>query len=72
EEKLYVTLTDRDGLTLYKGIFSEKNLAKTFKIPTEVGSLSLVVTNPKDKSFERYEISNEKRVIDKLVIASVR
>ena len=71
-DKLYITLSDKDGLTLYKGIFSDKNLTKTFKVPAEVGSLNLVVTNLTDKSVERYEIANEKKFVEELVITTVR
>lgn len=72
EDKLYITITDSEGLNLYKGIFSEKNLTKTFKVPAELGSLTLVVTNLKDKNVERYEIANEKKTIEELVITTIR
>lgn len=72
EDKLYITINDSEGLNLYKGIFSEKNLTKTFKVPAALGSLTLVVTNLKDKNVERYEIANEKKTIEELVITTVR
>lgn len=72
ENRLYIVLQDKDGVALYKGMFSEKNLSKTFKVPAEVGSLSLIVTNLKDKSVERYEIANERKTIEELVITTVR
>ena len=72
QDKLYVVINDSDGLNIYKGIFSEKNLSKTFKVPAELGSLTLVITNLKDKNVERYEIANEKKTIEELVITTVK
>lgn len=72
QDKLYIAINDSEGLNIYKGIFSDKNLAKTFKVPAELGSLTVVVTNLKDKSVERFEISNEKKTIEELVITTVK
>ncbi|MEO5997316.1 MAG: hypothetical protein ABIN89_11270 [Chitinophagaceae bacterium] len=71
EDKLSIILTDDRGMVLYKEIVDNKNVNKTFKTSAEVGTVILTVTNTKNKTKRKFEISNEKRYVEEVMITNV-
>jgi hypothetical protein len=71
EYKLSIVLSDDRGLVLYKEIIESKNINKTFKTSSDVGTVILTVTNTKDKTKQKFEISNEKRYVEELLITNI-
>ena len=69
-QKFHLELMDAQGNKLYKEIFSDVNFNKTFVTPTELGTIYLVITNLKDKSKRKFEISTEQRFIQDVSITS--
>ena len=71
EDKLYIVLSDERGLILYKEIVETKKVNKTFKTSADLGTVIVTVTNNRDKSKQKFEISNEKRYVEELLITNV-
>ena len=71
EDKLSIVLSDERGLILYKEIVDSKNVNKTFKTSSELGTVIVTITNTKDKTKKKFEISNEKRYVEELMITNV-
>ena len=72
QDKLNIVLSDVQGNVLYKEVVSTKSVNKTFKTSTEISNLVLIVTNYSSKKVQKFEISNEKRYVDELVITPVQ
>lgn len=72
EVKLSIVLSDESGLVLYKEIVESKSINKTFKTASDVGLVILTVTNLKDKTKQKFEISNEKRYVEEMQITNVQ
>jgi len=71
EAKLSIVLRDERGQVLYKEIVGSKTINKTFRTSSEVGTVILTVTNIKDKTNKKFEISNEKRYVEEVMISNV-
>lgn len=71
-ENVEVALTDKDGNRFYRQVFSDKNLNKTFKVPAEVESFVVKVTNLKTKAEQRFEISTQHQFYQEVTVKSVR
>ena len=71
-ENVEVALTDKDGNRFYRQVFTEKNLNKTFKVPAEVESFVVKVTNLKTKAEQRFEISTQHQFYQEVTVKSVR
>ena len=71
ESKLSIVLTDERGQVLYKEIVDSKTVNKTFKTSADLGTVILTVTNTKDKTKKKFEISNEKRYVEEVLITNV-
>jgi hypothetical protein len=69
---LEIAITDNQGNRLYRKLSSDKKLSTTFKVPADLGTVYLTVTNAKDKTQKRFQISAQERVVEKVVIGSVR
>jgi hypothetical protein len=69
-DKFHLELVDNQGNKLYKEIFTEKNFNKTFIASSELGTIVLVLTNIKDKTRHRFEISTAQRFVEELSITS--
>ncbi|MEJ7768585.1 MAG: hypothetical protein WKF89_12285 [Chitinophagaceae bacterium] len=50
EDKLLITLSDNEGLVLYREILTAKAISKNFKTTSDLGTVVLTITNLKDKS----------------------
>ena len=70
-DKIYVSLADKYGDRLYSEMLTGKNLDKTFKVNSEVGTVVLVVTNTRTKAQEKFEISPRTRMVEDLSISNV-
>lgn len=71
-DKLSIVLSDDKGMVLYKETVDSKNVNKTFKTSSEIGTVIVTVTNKKEKTKQKFEISNEKRYVEELVITTVK
>ena len=69
---LEIIITDNQGNRLYRKLSTDKKLNTTFRIPAEVGTVYLTVTNTKDRTQKRFQISSQERIVEKVVIGSVR
>jgi hypothetical protein len=69
---LEIAITDQEGNRLYRKLSSDRKLSTTFKVPADLGTVYLIVTNAKDKTQKRFQISAHERVVEKVVIGSVR
>ena len=72
EDKLLIMLSDKEGFVLYKDILSTKTIDKTFKTTAEVGSVVLTIINLKEKTTQKFSISNEKRIVEEVSITNVK
>lgn len=72
QHKLNIVLSDELGNVLYREIVSNKTVNKTFRTSPEINTLILVVTNSSNRSVQKFEITNEKRYVDEVVITSVQ
>ena len=70
-DKISIVLSDDRGMVLYKEIIDSKNVNKTFRTSSEIGTVIVTVTNTKDKTKQKFEINNEKRFVEELVITTV-
>ena len=70
-DKLQVTLRDKDGNRLYHKLLNSTNLKKTFKLPSEVDTVYLTVTNTKDNSEKRFQITSKQSLVEKVLVTSV-
>ena len=71
-ENVEVVLTDKEGNRFYRQVFAGKDLNKTFKVPAEVESFVVKVTNLKSKTEQRFEISTQHQVYQEVTVKSVR
>ena len=69
---LEIVITDNQGNRLYKKLSAERKLNTAFRIPAELGTVYLTVTNTKDRTQKRFQISSQERIVEKVVIGSVR
>src|SRR3954462_11228644 len=65
-DKLEVVLTDRDGSRLYRQIFTDKNLVKTFRVPADIQTVYVRVTNLTSKNEQKFEVSAMQRTIEEV------
>lgn len=70
-EKFAVTIVDSDGTVLFDEIFNDKKFNKVFKTPAEIGKLTFSISNPKNKSQKKIEISTEKRLVEEVYVTKV-
>lgn len=71
EDRMVIMLSDREGMVLYKEILSAKSIDKTFKTTSDVGTVVLSITNLKDKTTQKFSISNEKRIVEEVSITNL-
>src|SRR4051812_17103622 len=55
-DNLEVVLLDKDGSRLYRQVFTDKNLNRTFKVPSEVESFVVRVTNLTTKEEQKFQV----------------
>ena len=70
-DKLYITLSDKEGVKLYSQVVNAKNFDRTFKVNAEVGTVFLTVTNARTKAQDKFEISPRSHVVEDLTINTV-
>ena len=71
-DNLEVVLTDRDGNRLFRQVFTDKNVNRTFKVPSEVESFVVRLTNLKTKEEQKFEVKTQVRTIEEVRVESVR
>ena len=70
-DKVEVVLTDSQGTRLYRQIYTDKNLNKTFRVPVDVEKLVVRVTNLKDKTQQKFEVTTQRRTIEDVIVKSL-
>ena len=71
-DHLEVVLIDKDGTRLYRQVFTDKSLSRTFKVPAEVESFVVKFTNLKTKEEQKFEIKTQVRTIEEVSVNSVK
>jgi len=71
-DKVEIILTDKEGERLYRKTSNDTSLNTTFKLPSDIETVYLTVTNTKDNTQKKFQISSRQRVVDKLIIVSVQ
>ena len=71
-DHLEVILVDKDGTRLYRQVFTDKILSRTFKVPAEVESFIVRFTNLKTKEEQKFEIKTQVRTIEEVSVNSVK
>ena len=71
-DNLEVILIDKEGNRLYRQVFTDKNLNRTFKVPAEVESFTVRFTNLKTKEEQKFEVKTQVRTIEEVSVNSVR
>lgn len=66
--KFNVSITDADGNTLFNEVFSDKKFSKIFKTPLETGSLTFIISNPKNKNEKKFQVNTERRMVEEFSI----
>jgi hypothetical protein len=67
-EKYAVTIVDSEGNRLFDGSFSEKKFNKTFKVPAEIGNLTFIISDLKNRAEEKFAVTTERRVVDEVYV----
>ena len=70
-DKLRIVLSDKSGTVLYRETLSADAINKTFKTTADVGSVVLTILNLTDKTTQKFEISNEKKYTEEVLITNV-
>jgi len=70
-DKLRIVLSDKTGTVLYRETMNAETINKTFKTTADVGSVVLTVLNLNDKTTQKFEISNEKKYTEEVLITNV-
>ena len=70
-DKLKIVLSDKSGTVLYKEILNAEAINKTFKTTSDVGSVVLTILNLNDKTTQKFEISNEKKYTEEVLITNI-
>ena len=67
-ERYAVTILDSEGNTLFDGSFSEKKFNKTFKVPAEIGNLTFIISDSKNRAEKKFAVTTERRVIEEVYV----
>jgi hypothetical protein len=67
-EKYVITILDSEGVTLFDGSFSEKNFNKTFKVPVEIGNLTFIISNYKNRAEKKFSVTTERRLVEEVYV----
>ena len=71
-DNLEVVLIDKEGNRLYRQVFTDKNLNRTFKVPSEVETFVVRFTNLKTKEEQKFEVKTQVRTVEEVSVSSVR
>ncbi len=66
--KYSVTVTDADGNILYNESFTAKKFSKVFKTHAETPSLTFVISNPKKKEEKKFQVNNQRHMVEEFSI----
>jgi hypothetical protein len=66
--KYSVTITDGEGNILYNESFTAKKLSKVFKTHVETSSLTFVISNPKKKEEKKFQVNNQRHMVEEFSI----
>lgn len=67
-EKFIVTILDSRGESLFEGVFSEKKFSRIFKVPTEAGNTTFVISDFKNKNDKKFQVTSVRRLVEEVVV----
>lgn len=67
-EKFIVTILDSRGESLFEGVFSDKKFSRIFKVPTEAGNTTFVISDFKNKNEKKFQVTSVRRIVEEVVI----
>jgi hypothetical protein len=71
-EKFSVSIKDENGNNLYRGVYSDKNFVKKFKLPRTVSDkLVFVVRTAAGNTTEAFEISSNTKVMEEIIVTKL-
>jgi hypothetical protein len=71
--KFSVIVSDNDGNQLFQEVYNDRKFDKRFRLPkTETGKLTFVVRNFKDASDDVHSFEVSDRVVEDIVVTSVK
>lgn len=71
-DKFTIIVKDDNGITLYRGSFTDKDFKKRFVLPkTDSNKLTFQVKSDSASKVESFEINNNTRVIEEVVVKRI-
>lgn len=71
-EKFTIVVKDDNGITLYRGSFTDKDFKKRFVLPkTDSNKLTFQVKSESENKSESFEINSNTRIIEEVVVKRV-
>ena len=67
-EKFIVTILDSRGESLFEGVFSDKKFSRIFKVPTEAGNTTFVISDFKNKNEKKFQVTSVRRIVEEVVV----
>ena len=67
-EKFVVSIVNKDGEVLFEGVYTDKKFSKTFKLPTDAGNVTFSISNFRNKSEKKFQVTVERRITEEVVI----
>jgi hypothetical protein len=67
-EKFIVTILDSRGESLFEGVFSDKKFSRIFKVPVEAGNTTFVISDYKNKSEKKFQVTSVRRLVEEVVV----
>lgn len=71
-DKFTIIVKDDKGITIYRGTFTDKGFKKRFVLPkTDSNKLTFLVKSESENKIESFEINNNTRVIEEVVVKRI-
>lgn len=67
-ERYAVTISDSEGNILFDASYSDKKFNKTFKVPAEIGNLTFVISDAKNKAEKKFAVTTERRIVEEVYV----
>ncbi len=67
-EKFIITILDSRGESLFEGVFSEKKFSRIFKVPTEAGNTTFVISDFKNKNDKKFQVTSVRRLVEEVIV----
>jgi hypothetical protein len=67
-EKFVVSILDSRGESLFEGVFSDKKFSRIFKVPSEAGNTTFVISDFKNKNEKKFQVTSVRRLVEEVVV----